>query len=69
MPDVRPGSASEIVRRYLVWGDKRHWEITVGRTSMTRWCSGKLCHLPGSAVRHHWVTVRRFNRSWSAGDR
>jgi hypothetical protein len=57
------------MNRHVTWGDKRHWELTLGRTCVSRWCPRAPCHLAGVADQPHRISVRRWNRSGSAARR
>lgn len=47
--------------RFGVWGDRRHWEVFLGRLRVYRWCPGAPCQYKGARYRPHWVrmTFRR----------
>jgi hypothetical protein len=53
------------VYRYVTWGDTRHWELTIGRVKLSRWCSGAPCHLPRTGDRHP-VRVGLWHRAYAA---
>ena len=55
--------------RHLQWGDRKHWQVDIGRLNVERWCSGAPCHLPGVRGGRHLVRAKIWNRSWSAADR
>lgn len=55
-----------LVTRWWSYGDRRHWELTIGRMHLERWCPGAPCGLPGVGRERHWVRVRLWRRSWSA---
>lgn len=63
-------TAGRLIRprwRSLAWGDRKHWDVTLGRLNVERWCSGSPC---GPAPHgHHWVRVRIWSRAWSAASR
>lgn len=54
--------------RYATWGDRKHWDVTVGRTNVSRWCSTSPCGGDRPTGRHR-IRLRRWARSWSAADR
>jgi hypothetical protein len=54
------------MRPYLTWGDRRHFELHVGRFAIERWCPGAPCHLPGVADRPHVPRVVIYRRTGSA---
>jgi len=48
--------------RFVTWGDRRHWELTIGRLSVDRWCEGAPCGLPNGISHRHPVGVRIWRR-------
>jgi hypothetical protein len=55
-----------LVRWYRLgtWGDRKHWEVTIGRLNISRWCASAPCHLPGYERSRHWVSLRLWRGSW-----
>lgn len=47
------------------WGDRQHWELTIGRVSLSRWCGDRTC----SSAADHPITVQLWNRAGSAASR
>jgi hypothetical protein len=53
--------------RHLQWGDRKHWQLDIGRLNAERWCSGAPCHhLPRG---RHWVRLRLRNAAWPEAGR
>lgn len=53
----------------LEYGNRKHWELTVRRWRISRWCPGAPCHLPGAAAGRHWMHVSRWEPYGAAVDR
>ena len=45
----------------LLYGDRKHWGVDIGRWNISRWCPGAPCHLPGVKRGRHWITVNRWS--------
>jgi hypothetical protein len=48
------------------YGDRRHWDLTIGRLNISRWCT--LPSRPEHPVRHP-IRVALWNRAGSASTR
>lgn len=41
----------------VVYRDRRHWTLCVGRAWIERWCPGASCSLPHVRYLRHWIRV------------
>lgn len=62
-PEAQHPEAAAMTFKY---GDRRHFQIWLGRWTISRWCSGGPCHLPEVAPGRHWIRVWRSRRRWTA---
>lgn len=51
------------ISRYVTWGDRRHWELTLGRLAVSRWCAGAPCGHRGAEPGRHPLGARVWHRS------
>jgi hypothetical protein len=52
--------------RHATFSDRRHWEVSLGRIGLSRWCPGAPCHLLPTTHQRHWVRLTVYRRSGSA---
>ncbi len=50
----------------MSYGDRRHWDFTIGRMNVSRWCRVPN-HLGGRVS--HPITVKLWDRAGSASNR
>jgi len=55
--------------RYMVWGDRRHFDIAFGRFSLVRWCAHNPAEGRSFCRGRHPVRLRIYNRTGSARSR
>jgi hypothetical protein len=51
---------------YLAYGNRKHWEIHLGRFGISRWCPGSPCHLVTRHGGHHWIRLVIYRRAHAA---
>jgi hypothetical protein len=52
----------KVGKAYLMYCDRRHWSLDVGRYGVYRWCPGASCHLAGVAYATHRIRAAKVDR-------